>query len=294
MRFAFILTWKARWPIGLQCDVLEVSRSGYYAWTHRKASKHTLEDAEVLVEIGAAYDAGRGAYGSPRVHRELRAKGRRVGKKRVERLMRTSGLAARRKRRFRKTTDSNHLDPIAPNVLERQFCVALPNTAWVTDVTYVWTHEGWLYLAAILDLFSRRVVGWAASANNDRALALGALDRAVETRAPKAGLVHHSDRGSVYASGDYSAALNTLAAVKSMSRKGDCWDNAVAESFFATIKGELIHNEDYKTRTAAIHAIGKYIDGFYNLTRRHSALDYISPVEFEMAFALDGLSKVAT
>jgi putative transposase len=147
---------------------------------------------------------------------------------------------------------------------------------------------------AVLDLFSRRVVGWAASASNDRALALGALDRAVATRAPKAGIVHRSDRGSVYASGDYSAALDTLAEVKSMSRKGDCWHNAVAESFFATIKGELIHNEDYQTRTGAIHAIGKYSDGLYNLTRRHSALDYMSPVEFEMAFALDGLSKVAT
>ena len=190
MRFAFILLWKARWPVEVQCAVLEVSRSGYYAWRDRPVAKRTLEDAEVLVEIEAAYVAGRGSYGSPRVHRELRANGRRVGKKRVERLMRRAELAARKKRRFRKTTDSNHLDPIAPNVLQRTFDVPLTNAAWVTDVTYIWTHEGWLYLAAILDLFSRRVVGWAASANNDRALALGALDRASAARAPKAGLVH--------------------------------------------------------------------------------------------------------
>ncbi len=207
--------------------------------------------------------------------------------------MRETGLAARKKRRFRKTTDSNHLDPIAPNVLERNFQVDLPNTAWVTDVTYIWTHEGSLYLAAILDLFSRRVIGWAASANNDRALAFGALDRAIATRAPKPGLVHHSDRGSVYASGDYTAALSTLSAVKSMSRKGDCWDNAVAESFFATIKGELIDCTEYLTRTAAIDAIGEYIDGFYNLTRRHSALDYVSPIEFELRFALDEFDRMA-
>jgi len=187
MRFAFILVWKARWPVEVQCEVLEVSRSGYYAWRDRPDAKRTVEDAKVLAEIETAYKAGRGTYGSPRVHRELRANGRRVGKQRVARLMRETGLAARKKRRFRKTTDSNHLDPIAPNVLERNFDVALPNTAWVTDVTYIWTHEGWLYLAAILDLFSRRVVGWAASANNDRTLALGALDRATTARSPKAG-----------------------------------------------------------------------------------------------------------
>jgi putative transposase len=196
--------------------------------------------------------------------------------------MRQEGIAARKKRRFRRTTDSNHAHPIAPNVLERNFDVELPNTAWVTDVTYVWTHEGWLYLAVILDLFSRRVVGWAASANNDRALALGALDRATTGRTPTEGLVHHSDRGSVYASGDYGDALTRIGAVKSMSRKGDCWDNAVAESFFATIKGEMIDHEDYPTRRAAIAAIADYIDAFYNPCRRHSAIGYVSPIEFRV------------
>lgn len=284
MKFAFIDAEKAVWPVEVQCDVFGVSRSGYYAWKTRPDAPRVKEDAELVVEIKAASKAGRGNYGSPRVHRELRAKGRRVGKKRVERLMRQEGIVVRKKRRFRRTTDSNHLHPIAPNVLERNFHVDLPNTAWVTDVTYVWTHEGWLYLAAILDLFSRRVVGWAASANNDRALAFSALDRAIAARRPEPGLVHHSDRGSVYASIDYGDALSIVGAVKSMSRKGDCWDNAVAESFFATIKGEMIDHEDYATMTAAIDAIADYIDGFYNPRRRHSALGYLSPIEFELKF----------
>jgi putative transposase len=293
VKFAFIDVEKARWPIGVQCDVLGVSRSGYYAWKGRPEAERATEDAALVVEIKAAHKTGRGAYGSPRVHRELRAKGRRVGRKRVERLMRREGIAGRKKRRFRKTTDSNHPDPIAPNVLERHFDVELPDIAWVTDVTYVWTWEGWLYLAVILDLFSRRVVGWSASANNDRALALSALDQATTARAPAPGLVHHSDRGSVYASADYGDALTKLGAVKSMSRKGDCWDNAVAESFFATIKGEMIDHEDYPTRGAAIAAIADYIDAFYNPCRRHSALDYVSPIEFELKFMSEKIEKMA-
>lgn len=293
MRFAFIDAEKAQWPIEVQCDVLGVSRSGYYAWKDRPDAPRAVEDAEIVVEIKAAHKAGRGNYGSPRVHRELRAKGRRIGKKRVERLMRQHGVVGRKKRRFRKTTDSNHPHPIAPNVLARNFDVELPNTAWVTDVTYVWTQEGWLYLAAILDLFSRRVVGWAASESNDRALAISALDRATTGRMPGAGLVHHSDRGSVYASCDYGDMLVKLGAVKSMSRKGDCWDNAVAESFFATIKGEMIDHEDYPTRGAAIAAIADYIDGFYNPCRRHSAIGYVSPIEFELNFMNERVKKVA-
>jgi putative transposase len=206
VRFAFIDEEKAVWPVEVLCDVFGVSRSGYYAWKRRPEAPRATEDAELVVEIKAAYKTGRGAYGSPRVHRELRAKGRHVGRKRVDRLMRQEGIAGRKKRRFRKTTDSNHPDPIAPNVLERNFYVELPDAAWVTDVTYVWTFEGWLYLAVILDLFSRRVVGWSASANNDRALALSALDRATTARAPAPGMVHHSARGSVYASVDYGDA----------------------------------------------------------------------------------------
>jgi transposase InsO family protein len=282
--FARIHAEKATWPIELQCEVLGVSRSGYYAWKARPEAPRVRADAELVSEIRAAHVAGRGAYGSPRVHRELRANGRRVGKKRVERLMRQEGLCGRRKRRFRRTTDSNHPHPIAPNILDRAFEVDLPNGAWVTDVTYVWTHEGWLYLAAILDLFSRRVVGWATSANNDRELALTALARATSERRPQAGLLHHSDRGSVYASGDYGKALDAIGAVKSMSRKADCWDNAVAESFFATIKGEMIDHEEYETRAQASAAIEDYIERFYNTRRRHSSIGYVSPVEFELKF----------
>jgi transposase InsO family protein len=244
-------------------------------------------DAELVAEIREIYEAGRKAYGSPRVERALRKAGRKVGKNRVARPMRKEGIVAKKKKRFRKTTDSNHPDPIAPNVLERQFQVDLPDVAWVTDVTYVFTREGWLYLAAILDLFSRRVIGWAVSEHNDRPLALEALNKAVALRNPDPGVIHHSDRGSVYASGDYRGALDQLEATKSMSRKGDCWDNAVAESFFATIKGEMIDHADYATRAEATLAIANYIDGFYNVTRLHGAIDYVSPIEFELKFMIE-------
>ena len=293
MKFAFIEAEKARWPVDVQCDVLGVSRSGFYAWRRRPASSRAQEDCRLVEEIKAAHKAGRGTYGSPRVHRELKANGRRVGKKRVERLMSREWIVARKKRRLVRTTDSNHPSPIAPNVLERRFTAETPDTAWVTDVTYVWTMEGWLYLAVILDLFSRRVVGWSASENNDRALAISALDCAVASRKPSAGVIHHSDRGSVYASGDYGGALDKIGAVKSMSRKGDCWDNAVAESFFATIKGELVEHEEYPTRRSAIASISDYIEGFYNPRRRHSAIGYMSPIEFEVRFMSNQIQAVA-
>jgi putative transposase len=282
VKFAFIDEEKATWPVVAMCDVLAVSCSGFYAWKARPASARALEDAKLLVDIKAAHKAGRGAYGSPRVFRALRRQGKRVGKKRVERLMRSEGVVGKRRKKFCVTTDSRHDNPIAPNVLRRQFDAPRPNAAWVTDVTYVWTHEGWLYLAAILDLCSRRVVGWATSAQNDTQLALDALARAKVSRMPLLGMVHHSDRGSVYASGDYRAALKTLGAVASMSRKGDCWDNAVAESFFATIKGEMIDERDFETRAEANVAIGDYIDAFYNVTRMHSTIGYASPIEFEL------------
>jgi transposase InsO family protein len=218
VRFAFIDEEKTTWPVDTLCEVLGVPRSGFYAWKVRPPSPRAIEDAQLVVEIKAAHKAGRSAYGSPRVHRVLRRHGRRVGKKRVERLMRREGVAAKKRKKFCVTTDSRHADPIAPNVLQCDFDVALPNVAWVTDVTYVPTHEGWLYLAAILDLCSRRVVGWAASANNDRQLALDALARATSTRTTSAGLIHHSHRGSVYASGDYRDALDNVGAVPSMSQ----------------------------------------------------------------------------
>jgi putative transposase len=282
VRFVFIDAEKARWPVVMLCNALGVSRSGFYAWKARPEAPRAKADAELVVEIRAAHKAGREAYGSPRVTRALRLKGRHVGKKRVERLMRSEGIVGRKKKRFRKTTDSAHADPIAPNVLDRRFNAHAANAAWVTDVTYVWTHQGWLYLAAILDLFSRRVVGWAAGANNDKQLAIDALAAAVKARRPPPGVLHHSDRGSVYASGDYRDALDALGAVKSMSRKGDCWDNAVAESFFATIKREMIDQEDFHSRGEAVAAIADYIDNFYNVHRLHSSIGYLSPLEFEL------------
>jgi putative transposase len=282
VKFVFIAAEKAVYPVGVLCDVLEVSRSGYYAWSKRPEPARAKSDAQLKAQIAAVHEKSRSTYGSPRVHAALRGKGVRVGKKRVERLMREDGIKARQKRRFRRTTDSNHTHPIAPNVLDRNFTVTAPNKVWVTDVTYIATDEGWMYLAAILDLFSRRVVGWATSATNDRALALDALEKALQARRPAAGLLHHSDRGSPYASGDYRQALRQRGLVASMSRSGDCWDNAVAESFFATLKTELVDHERYPTRAAAVASIGDYVERFYNPARLHSHLGYKSPIEFEL------------
>jgi len=282
VRFVFIAAEKAQYPVRLLCEVLGVKASGYYAWAKRPASPKKIADAQLLVEIKAAMLRGRGAYGSPRVHRELRAHGLRVGKKRIERLMRENGLEARQKRRFVHTTDSRHAHPIAPNLLERDFEPKTANTAWAGDVTYIPTGEGWLYLAVLLDLFSRRVVGWATSESNDTDLALAALQAAVRTRRPPHGLVHHTDRGSPYASDEYRAALAAAGMVASMSRTGDCYDNAVAESFFATLKAEHVDHEDFATRAIGTASIGEYVERFYNTTRRHSYVGYVSPIEFEL------------
>lgn len=282
MRFAFIFAERANHGIVILCRVLEVSRSGYYAWRDRPASQQSLSNARLATEITAVHRASRLTYGSPRVYRELRATGHTAGRHRVARLMRRAGLHARRKRRFRATTDSKHNLPIAPNLLSRNFETAAPNIAWVTDITYVFTAAGWLYLAAILDLFSRRVVAWATSDSLSRQLPLDALAFALRTRQPPKGLIHHSDRGCQYASAEYRAALAAAGIQPSMSRKGDCWDNAVAESFFSTIKAELIHDRDFPTRAAATAAIDDYIRAFYNQKRRHSHNGYISPIEFEL------------
>ncbi len=284
MKFAFIAEEKASFPIAVLCKVLDVSRSGFYEWFERDPSTRASDDKKLKVHVAAIYERSGGRYGSPRVHRELRAEGFSVSRKRVARLMTELGLQSRRKRKFRATTDSSHDLPVAENVLDRKFEVDAPDVAWVTDITYVWTSEGWLYLAAILDLFSRRVVGFAMSNRIDRALTLEALRMAVGRRTPNAGLVHHSDRGSQYASGDYQKALDELGVVCSMSRKGNCWDNAVAESFFATLKTELVYLTKFKTREEAKRAIFDFIESFYNHRRRHSTLGYVSPVEFENQF----------
>jgi putative transposase len=282
VKFAFIAAKEVAFPVVSMCRVLGVSKSGYYAWKARPAPRRTAEDQVLAARISDAHERSRGTYGSPRVHRELRAGGVRVGKKRVERLMRHIGLQGCKKRRFVRTTDSNHGHPVAPNVLARAFHAAAPNRAWVGDVTYVQTAEGWLYLAVLLDLFSRRVVGWATSDTNDRALALAALEQALSERKPATGLIHHTDRGSPYASEDYRAALARAGIIASMSATGDCFDNAVAESFFASLKTEWVDRHDYETHAAAVASIADYIDSFYNPARRHSHLDYVSPIQFEM------------
>jgi len=284
VKFTFISAEKAWAPIAVSCKVLQVSRSGYYAWEARGRSTRSVADDKLAVDVAAAFQVGRGAYGSPRVHKELKASGIAVSRKRIARLMAQLGLEGRRKRRFKATTDSKHTMPVAENILDRNFEVNAPDVAWVTDITYVWTAEGWLYLAAILDLFSRRVVGFAMSEHIDRALVLEALRVAVGRRVPNFGLMHHSDRGSQYASGDYQDALDDLGVVCSMSRKGNCWDNAVAESFFATLKTELVYTRRFATRAEAREAIFEYIEVFYNRRRRHSTIGYMSPMDFEMQF----------
>lgn len=282
MKFEFVRAERALYAVSLLCSVLGVARSGFYAWLARRPSAHRVRDAELAVEVVASHKRNRSVYGSPRVHADLAARGVRVGKKRVARLMRENGLQARPRRRFVATTDSRHDEPLAPNLLKRNFEVSAPNDTWVSDVTYVPTSEGWLYLAVVLDLFSRRVVGWATSAINDTDLTLSALSLAVARRKPRPGLMHHSDRGSTYASDAYRRALARHGIVASMSRLGDCWDNAVAESFFSTLKTELVGTKRYATRSAANELIRDYIESFYNPQRRHSHTDYLSPIEYEL------------
>ena len=281
MRFAFIETEKACFPITLMCRMLAVSRAGFYAWRRRPAAARTREDQVLAVAVAAIYAEHHGRYGSPRVRMGLRARGQRSGRKRIARLMRLQGLRARPRRRYRTTTDSRHGLPVCPNLLARRFAVAQPNTAWVTDMTYLWTAQGWLYLAVIIDLYSRRIVGWSMSERIDRKLALDALRMALAQRHPRRGLIHHSDRASQYASADYQQQLARHGLCGSMSRRGDCWDNAVAESFFASLKLELVYRVQWRTRAEARTAIFEYLELFYNRRRRHSSLGYLSPVEFE-------------
>lgn len=279
MKFGFIDAKKASYPVALLCQHLDVSRSGYYAWAKRPESQRDRSDRALSVEVAAVHQESRSRYGSPRVHAELRARGQRVSRKRVARLMRQQGLRARPGRRFVRTTDSAHSHPVAPNALDRKFEPPQPNGSWAGDITYVWTAEGWLYLAVLLDLFSRKVVGWAMSEKIDRELVLSALDMALLGRPAPA--LHHSDRGSQYASEDYRRLLEQRGITCSMSRKGNCWDNAVVESFFSSLKQELVYLSTFKTRQEAQLALFEYIEVFYNRKRRHSSLGYLSPVEYE-------------
>ncbi|MEO6057903.1 MAG: IS3 family transposase [Gemmatimonadales bacterium] len=281
VKYACIARHRDEFTVALMCRVLRVSRAGFYAWLERPPSARATTDGRLRVAIRAIHAASQRSYGSPRVHRELRAQAVRCGRKRIVRLMQAEGLRAKRSRRYRGTTQADPTRPVAPNLLDRQFQVTRLDRVWVGDVTACWTTEGWLYVAVVLDLGSRRVVGWATSAAADQALTLGALRRALVVRQPAAGLLHHSDRGSHYTGADYRAALAAAGLTVSMSRKGDCWDNAVAESFFATLKTELVADAHWTTRAVATAAVGYYIEGWYNRRRRHSTLDYVSPVEYE-------------
>jgi transposase InsO family protein len=281
--FRFIEENRDRWPVRLLCATLEVSAAGYYAWRDRPRSARAQRRDALAVEARSIHAEVKARYGSPRIHAELVARGHDCCVNTVARLMRDHGIAAKTARKFRRTTDSNHDLPVAENLLGRQFDPESPNEAWVADITYIPTREGWLYLAAVEDLYSRMVVGWAMAEHLGSRLVVDALGMAVQRRLPGAGLVAHSDRGSQYASEHYQRLLARHGIACSMSRRGDCWDNAPMESFFASLKKELVHDADFATRSEARAAIFEYIEVFYNGTRRHSSLGYVSPAEYEQA-----------
>lgn len=286
MRFAFIGAEKAHFPVAALCRVLGVTRQGYYAFVKRGESRRAQSDRALQQRIAQVHhDSGR-RYGSPRVRQQLRREGLRVSKRRVERGMQALGLCGRSPRRFRVTTRSDPSHRVEPNVLARQFTATRPNERWVTDISYVWTAEGWMYLAAILDLYSRSVVGWALDTTLSTTLPLAALQMALGRRKPGRGLLHHSDRGCQYTSADYRRELEKLGVTVSMSRKGNCWDNAVAESFFATLKTELVYEQEWATRSDLRAAVFEYIEIFYNRQRLHSSLGYKTPAEVESEYAL--------
>ncbi len=281
--FKLVHAERACYPVAFSCRVLGVSRSGYYRWAGAGPSKRAQDDVKLTAEVRQIHGEHKGRYGSPRIHREMKERGCRVGRKRVARLMQQEGLVGHTPRRFRKTTDSRHKHRIAPNLLARNFSTDAPNKAWVGDITYVPTRDGWLYLAVLLDLFSRRVVGWSMSDRIDTELALNALQMAQMQRPILVGLIHHTDRDCRYASDDYQTALSDAGMKASMSGKADCWDNAVAESFFATLEKELLSTEPLKSRKETRIEVADYIERYYNDVRRHSYIDYVSPLEFELA-----------
>jgi len=284
VRYACIARHWAEYPVRLMCRALAVSPAGFYAWRTRSPSAHAIADERLMLTVRVAFMRNDGRYGARRIHRELRDEGIRVAPKRVARLMRRDGLVARPRRGGRvQTTDSAHPLPVAPNLLDRQFDVngVQINQVWVSDLTYVPTREGWLYLATVLDLASRRVVGWAMEETLASDIALRALRMAIGARRPAPGLIHHSDRGSQYAAVEYQALLAAHGMRPSMSRKANCWDNAVAESFFATLEQELIVRSDWHTRDEARRAIFHFIESWYNRRRRHSTLGYVSPAQYE-------------
>lgn len=284
MKFRVISEYRHRYPVAMMCRAAHVSKSGFYAWMSRPVSKRETQTEALKVHVRLAFEGSRKTYGSPRIHRELVDKGHQVGRKKIAKLMRLMGLQGRIPKRFKKTTDSDHEERIAENILNRNFETEMPNEAWVGDITYLRTWEGWVYLAVLIDLFSRRVVGFALDEEMPAELCIEALHKAKRQRSPGPGLVLHSDRGSQYASKAYRAELSQMKAVQSMSRKGNCWDNAVAESFFSTLKTELIYRHTWKTKAAVERAVVEYIEKFYNTQRKHSANGLVSPVDCELEF----------
>lgn len=289
MRYRFIDVHRSEHAVVTMCRVLGVSKAGYYVWRDRAPSARALSNQRLAVEIRAVHQRSRRTYGSPRVHAELVAGGEKVNRKRIERVMRVEGIRAKKKHRFRVTTDSRHGEPIAPNVLNRQFAVdevAGRNRVWAGDITYIPTLEGWLYLAVVLDIGTRSVVGWAMRHTLERRLACDALEMALQRRCPEVGVLHHSDRGCQYASRDFRALLEREGMLSSMSRKGDCWDNAVVESFFSTLKSELVEDAKWATREEARLALFEWIEVWYNRQRRHSSLGYLSPMQYEQTMQM--------
>ena len=294
MSFTLIDAKKADVPVATACAVLGVSESGFYAWRSRDASLRQRDDMVLLAHIRAEFSTSNETYGSPRMLVELRENGLAIGRHRVARLMSENGMKARQKTRFKKTTDSDHGGPVAPNVLDQNFATDAPNEKWGVDISYVWTAEGWLYLAIVVDLFSRKIVGWAMSDRMKRGLAMAALQRAITLRRPPPGLIHHSDRGSQYCCVDYRRLVTGSGFIASMSGRGNCYDNAMVETVFKTIKSECVWRKAFSSRDQASNAIGLYIEGFYNPQRRHSSLGYKSPAAFETAFkANDQTEKMA-
>jgi transposase InsO family protein len=269
------------YPLRLLCKVAKVSRSGYYGWKSRSPTQQQRANSELLEVVRAIHASSRGTYGRPRLLRALRRQGLECSSERLRRLMLKNGISSKHRRKYRATTNSQHRLPVADNLVKRNFTAERPNRLWVADTTFIATREGWAYLAAILDVFSRSIVGWAIGNENSRHLCLRALDMATARRSIVKGLIHHSDQGSTYASGDYQKGLAGRGIICSMSAKGDCWDNAMMESFFHTLKVELIRDEPFPTRAAAVSAIFEYIEVFYNRKRLHSGLGFTSPADYE-------------
>ena len=281
MKYGFIERHRSEFAVEKMCRVLCVSRSGYYSWREQGVSRRDSSNRCLLEHIESIMQMSRWTYGSPRITAELNTRGINCGKNRVARIMRENDIRAKTKRRFKATTNLKHHFPVAGNVLAREFSALKPNLKWTSDITYIWTHTGWLYLAVVLDIYSRQIVGWSMSDRLSKELAINALNHAVTRRRPLPGVIFHSDRGSQFACGDFQKLLTKYGMIPSMSRAGDCYDNAITETFFGTLKTELTYFENYRSRSEAKRSIFEYIEVFYNRQRRHSALGYLTPTEFE-------------